>query len=164
MKPRDYNRLRKDFIACYEREACPESIEAVRQAQDVDIFLDLLHQYAHYLWSNGLSVPTTEWVRRWFSEQVPLLNHHYIILDQHTSVRDPVDSVIVMGDSVLRASLIKPGRYVFHIMDTAHLTLSVYNTAVVHVYKHSASCDHFVVYRQQTATIKVHPYETHSVA
>lgn len=151
-----FERMRADFLAQYGNSLCEESLDEVAGAQDLKTFIILLHRYMHYLCYKQMTVPTVEWVRKWFADYKVELNENGIFLDQIAAIENPTtDSVILFGASNINVILAKSQTIEFTLEDNSQLNIVAYYSAYCNVRLKGAESKATVIQKSPQSKIKI---------
>ncbi|MBO4550140.1 MAG: hypothetical protein J5733_05360 [Bacteroidaceae bacterium] len=116
-----------DIIETYKEQLCTESLEALEKAKTPDELVSILHKFATYL--HYKTLPDVEFGRKWFGNELDLLNRNGIYLDQILHVKDPEQkSLIMFGDCHITLMLTKPSIWNVSLQDDSSLSLLTYGT------------------------------------
>lgn len=86
MTPKQFERMKADFLKTYKADLCEDSVEFVERADTPQAFLRILGEFVAHIGMKDL--PTIDWARKWFRNDISLLNDSGIYLDQITTIKD----------------------------------------------------------------------------
>ncbi len=156
MSTNDYKQMRADFLEQFGSSLCQESRDEVADAPTLKAFIALLHRYMHFLCFKGLKVPTTEWVRKWFRNELAELNKNGVFLDQILALEDPAtDSVILLGTTNINVILTKSRTVEFTLEDSSQLHIVAYYSACCNVRLKSADSNANIIHKTNNAKVKI---------
>lgn len=150
-----YQAMRADFVKVYEPLLCEESLFDIQLAADVNQFIGVLHKYS--VFNSYRPFPDVDWVRKWFADELDVLNSNNCYLDQVCVVADPHDSILVFGKSQIVAYLSEPRVFHLIIQDETLLQLHTHCNPCVFV-KQKGESKVEILYKDKYSRIKVRKY------
>lgn len=97
----EFEKAKLELFSDFPDIMCSAGAEDIRNAHTISELASVLHKHAVYL--RKIDFPSTEWLRKWFSDDIYELNANGIYLDQTTAVKAGSErSIMLFGTCDIR--------------------------------------------------------------
>lgn len=146
--------MKKDFLTTYKKDLCEESREFVEKADTPQAFLRILGEFVAHIGMKDL--PTIEWARKWFKNEISLLNKCGVYLDQICMIEDTkLPFVFLFGDCSITYSQSQPHLCRIVARDNSTLNLLLFGCGSTIVRLHG-NASQSTFHKEYLHTLKVH--------
>lgn len=148
-----FQEIKTDLLHSFGNSFCEEALQTVQNARTAKQLITVLHKYAFEIWK--YKYISTDWVRRWFSNEQPLLQACHCYLDQPISLTNPDSDIVCFGKCRISIVLTKPQRIRVFLQDDTHVNICTYGVCLVSLYvRDNASVS--TAYQSKLSIIKTH--------
>lgn len=154
MTQEQFQRMKKDFLTTYQADLCEESREFVEKADTPQAFLRILGEFVAHIGMKDL--PTIEWTRKWFKNDISLLNECGVYLDQVCTIENTDQPFIFLfGDCVVTFSQKRSHFCRIMARDNSKINLLLFAAGSTIVRLHG-NASQYTIHKDYSHVLKIH--------